>query len=62
MKEKYRKFCEKEKGMPVFSKDWWLDSVCGKDNWDVVLVEKGGEIFASFPYFKTKRVYFKSLN
>jgi hypothetical protein len=57
-KEKYREFCKKEAGIPIFSKDWWLDSVCGKDNWDVVLVEKGGEIFASFPYFKTKKVIF----
>ena len=57
-REKYREFCKKEADIPIFSKDWWLDSVCGKDNWDVVLVEKGGEIFASFPYFKTKRVIF----
>lgn len=57
-KEKYRKFCQKEKDIPIFSKDWWLDSVCGVDAWDVVLVEKGQEIFASLSYFKTKRVIF----
>jgi lipid II:glycine glycyltransferase (peptidoglycan interpeptide bridge formation enzyme) len=57
-KEKYRKFCTKEKNIPVFSKDWWLDSVCGVDGWDVVLVEKGQEIFASLPYQKIKRAIF----
>lgn len=57
-KEKYRKFCQKEKNIPIFSKDWWLDSVCGIDNWDVVLVEKGGEIFTSFPYVLKKKAIF----
>ncbi len=57
-KEKYREFCTKEKNIPIFSKDWWLDSVCGKDNWDVVLVEKGGQIVASLPYYKTKKAIF----
>ncbi len=57
-KEKYRKFCQTEQDIPIFSKDWWLDSVCGKDNWDVVLVEKGGQIMASLPYYLTKRKSF----
>jgi hypothetical protein len=57
-KEKYIKFCSKEKKIPIFSKDWWLDSVCGENNWDVILIEKGEEILASFPYFKAKKVIF----
>jgi hypothetical protein len=48
-KEKYRQLCSVEMSIPIFSKDWWLDSVAGGD-WDVVLVEKGGEILASMPY------------
>jgi lipid II:glycine glycyltransferase (peptidoglycan interpeptide bridge formation enzyme) len=39
----------------LFQKPWWLDAVCGKDNWDVVLVEKGGQIIASMPYYMGKR-------
>jgi len=58
-KEKYREFCKKEKDIPIFSKDWWLDSVCGVDNWDVVLVEKGGQIWASWPYLLKKKFIFK---
>ena len=54
-KEKYRIFCESEDQVPIFSKDWWLDAVCGKDGWDVVLVEKNNKIVASMPYvFKKK--------
>jgi len=57
-KEKYREFCKKEMDIPIFSKDWWLDSVCGESNWDVVLIEKGGVVFASMPYYKTKKAIF----
>lgn len=54
-KEKYRQLCKNEKTIPIFSKDWWMDAVCGEDNWDVLIVEKGGEIVASMPvYIKQK--------
>ena len=50
-KEKYREFCKKEGDkLSIFAKDWWLDSVCGTENWDVAVVQKGGEIFAAMPY------------
>ena len=62
-KLKYKNFCEKEKNITIFSKDWWLDSVCGKNGWDVVLVENDQEIIASFPYYKTKKFFiFNSIN
>ncbi|MUK39981.1 GNAT family N-acetyltransferase [Aliivibrio fischeri] len=51
MKNKYRKLCETEKSIPLFNQAWWLDSVCGEDNWDVCLVEKGNNIIASMPYY-----------
>lgn len=49
-KQKYIELCETEKSIPIFSKDWWLDSVCGKNNWDVVLIEKGGSVVATLPF------------
>ncbi len=55
-KQKYRDLCKKEKNIPIFSKDWWLDSVCGIDNWDVVIIEKGGNIFATMPYIISKKL------
>lgn len=54
-KEKYRELCEYEKTIPIFSKDWWMDAVCGENNWDVLLVEKGRQIVASLPYYLRKR-------
>jgi hypothetical protein len=53
-RKKYREFCKKEKNISIFSKDWWLDSVCGYDNWDVVIIEKGGNIMATMPYYTRK--------
>ena len=54
-KDKYRAHCKTEPSIPIFSKDWWLDAVCDKDNWDVVVVEKGGQIIATMPYCMAKR-------
>ncbi len=56
-KEKYHNFCQTEKIIPIFSQDWFLDAVCGKDNWDVAIFEKGGKVVGSLPYYK-KRKYF----
>jgi len=58
-KEKYRAFCKRELNIPIFSKDWWLDAVCIDGKWDVALVEKGGNIFASMPYFLKRKDIFK---
>lgn len=56
-KDKYRKLCEKDKTVPIFSQPWWLDTVCaGTDNWDVVIFEKGGQLLGALPYF-VKRKY-----
>jgi hypothetical protein len=61
-KEKYREFCKTEKNIPIFSKDWWLDAVCPeKSFWDVILVEKGGQIVASMPYIIRRRHSFKKI-
>jgi hypothetical protein len=51
-KEKYREFCKTELTIPIFSRDWWLDAVCGEENWDVAVVEHGGDIVATLPYKK----------
>lgn len=54
-KSKYINFCDSCSDIPVFSQAWWLDSVCGDKNWDVIIVEEKGEIIASMPYYTQKR-------
>jgi len=56
--DKYIKFCEDEINIPIFSKNWWLDAVCGKENWDVALVENNGKIIASMPYYLKQKIIF----
>jgi len=50
-KEKYRQLCLSNESMSIFSRDWWLDAVCGPENWDVIIVEKDDQIVASMPLF-----------
>jgi hypothetical protein len=54
LKDAYRTLCDVETSIPLFSQAWWLDAVAG-NNWDVALVEKGGEIVASMPYVIKQR-------
>lgn len=49
-KDKYRKLCREEDSISIFQKDWWLDAVCGEDNWDVVIIEENKVIVAAWPY------------
>ena len=60
-KEKYRLLSEKEESMPLFLRAWWLDAVCGVDNWGVSIVEKGGRIEAALPYFIDTKLGMKYL-
>lgn len=51
-KKRYQLLCQKEETIPVFCEPWWLDTVCGKDKWDVIVInDKESRIEASLPYF-----------
>lgn len=54
-KEAYSIFCKKEKEIPLFSQSWYLDAVCGKDGWDILMITKGNEIAATMPILKKKQ-------
>lgn len=53
-KTEYQKFLSKTY-VPIYSQPWWLDAICGAENWDVWLYEKGGNILAAMPYYFEKR-------
>ena len=53
-KEKYQEWCNTNY-VPIYSKPFWLDAVCGEDNWDVWLYYKGESILAAMPYYYEKR-------
>lgn len=50
-KDKYRSFCGTEKSIPIFSRDWWLDTACGEAKWDVLLIEQKGRVLAALPLY-----------
>lgn len=60
-KQAYRVYCQHERTIPIFSRDWWMDAVCGKNNWGVLVVEKGKEIVASMPYYRKKKYGFTAI-
>lgn len=53
-KDLYRDLCKTEPSIPIFSKDWWLDVVCKQGDWDVIVIEKNGNIIGALPYYKTR--------
>ncbi|MDR1455929.1 MAG: GNAT family N-acetyltransferase [Tannerella sp.] len=51
-KETYRALCRTEESIPLFSQDWWLDTVCGEANWEVLLIEEGRRVQAAWPLYR----------
>lgn len=50
-KDRYHLLCNTEESIPIFSRDWWLDIVCGTDNWDVFIIEQKGQVQAALPFY-----------
>jgi len=51
-KEQYRELCASASSIPIFSRDWWLDCVCGESQWDVLLYHSNEKtIEAAFPFY-----------
>ena len=59
-KELYHEFCQKNRQLPIFMQDWWLDAVCAGKEWDVMLSQdENGNIRAALPYLLRKRAWIK---
>lgn len=58
IKEQYLKFCEVEKDIPIFFQPWWLDIVCERNGWNVLLYKENKEILAVLPYKIEKKIGF----
>ena len=57
-KLKYQEFCA-ETYVPIYSQPWWMDAVCGEENWDVWLYCRGDSVLAAMPYYMEKRGDYK---
>lgn len=49
-KEKYKELC-KIKEIPLFSQYYWMDAVCGPDNWDVIIIEENDNVLGTLAYY-----------
>jgi len=55
-KEVYKSQFEEWEGLPVFFKPWYLEAICGENDWDVCISkDKGGRIEGVMPYYKSKK-------
>lgn len=54
----YKEFCSQHKDIPVFSQYWWLDALCGSEQWDILAVYEGVKIIATMPYITKKKFGF----
>src|SRR2546428_926003 len=57
-KEKYTILCHNEENIMLSSRDWWLDALCGPENWEVLLIERQNEIVAAWPYSIKRKLGF----
>jgi len=59
-KLEYEKFLVENSVTSIFQQDWWLDALCGRENWDVCLVKRDGKVVGALPlYFKNKLFFFR---
>ena len=54
-KERYAALCAQEASICVYDQPWWMDAVCGAENWNVLLYEKNGNILGTLPYYVKSR-------
>jgi hypothetical protein len=56
LRQDYRAFLKAHPQLPVFYQDWWLDAICGIDNWSVVIAyENEGQPAGCWPYYISMR-------
>lgn len=57
-KVQWREWCQSDPNIHIFMRDWWLDAVCGADNWDCIIESSeysgGGQSRAALPFYKIK--------
>ena len=53
-KESYLAFTQNNP-VSIYCQSWWMDAICGRENWDVWLYRKGDDILAAMPYYMERR-------
>jgi hypothetical protein len=53
-REAYRKLCDSESSIPLFSQAWWLDAVA-ENTWDAGLVYRKERVVGALPFLSRRR-------
>ncbi len=61
-KEKYISYCSKSTNIGLFQQPWWLDAVCGTENWAASIYENNGNILGAWAYPAKKKKSFRLIN
>ena len=54
----YKEFLKENPDIGIFHQDWWLDSLCGSENWDILLVKRDDKIIGALPFYFKKKFFF----
>ncbi len=57
--EQYRHFAAKAPDLPIFGEPYYLDAVCGPENWSAVLAYHGNEIVGALPFFIKRKFHWR---
>jgi len=61
-KEKYISYCNTLPNISLFQQAWWLDTVCGKEKWNVTVHENNGNILGAWAYPIKRKKGFSLIN
>ena len=61
-REKYILYCNATENINLFQQHWWLDAVCGHNNWNTVIYENNGNILGAWAYPIKKKKSFTLIN
>ncbi|MEO8759831.1 MAG: GNAT family N-acetyltransferase [Bacteroidia bacterium] len=61
-KEKYISYCSVATDIALFQQSWWLDAVCGTENWNAAIYENNGNIIGAWAYPIKKKKGFTLIN
>ena len=60
-KIKYIEHINNRKKTPIFFQKWWLDAVCGEENWNAIIALNGEEIAGVLPFSIKRKFGFKCI-
>lgn len=61
-KEKYISYCNNAADISLFQQPWWLNAVCGNENWNAAINENNGNILGAWAYPAKKKKSFTLIN